>query len=621
MNAHVLLDVALLVVLVFSTSCQADVNDASRCHLQFVTESSTATTPEQKCGAFFRLVQCNDDAVKTASTEDAALIRQTQDEVAASLGLDCTPYEGQVPAKEPQVYSHNGSLYFEVDESKSVTFVRSRREVITPWSLASELDSTNARVDDLSMAVATATEAQSTERASFLDLVAAMTTQAVQSAESVLSNAATIAEVSAAISNETSRAVTAEESIHSQLDGLSSHVSSKVLSLESYVGAVSNQVVQSAGSLAAAISSMEDAVGDNVDEALGKVSELRTRVESTEDSITSMVSCGVQGQVFNGVGCDGAQAGSSSQCTSESVGLVRAQNGQLKVCTNNDGSFEFVAFSIGQSFPLGSFSNPAPSATAILQANTNAESGLYWIQPANEYAPALTYCDMSFQGGGYMLAAYGHIHSSSSHDRNRAIAPLNHPNGYNWSPGARANSNGVIALPFGAVYLARQAETMLMAAGNIPDSGGIDQYTHVYEISITHVRSHITFKNHNRDNGAVGVTGLAKMTPAQFTVTALRGDSGTRTRYALRESLGVTWSDTYPSGYGFNGCGLTSYCTWGDGPFFPSVHSGDQRCSSSANNFQGADVACGKTNYVHQGWYGIDNGQYNRVGQTSIWFK
>ena len=47
-------------------------------------------------------------------------------------------------------------------------------------------------------------------------------------------------------------------------------------------------------------------------------------------------------------------------------------------------------------------SNPASSAGAILAVNASAPSGYYWIAPAGN-GPYYTYCDMSSDGGGWML--------------------------------------------------------------------------------------------------------------------------------------------------------------------------------------------------------------------------
>ena len=127
----------------------------------------------------------------------------------------------------------------------------------------------------------------------------------------------------------------------------------------------------------------------------------------------------------------------------------------------------------------------------------------------------------------------------------------------------------------------------------------------------------ITFANHNRYNG--GQPG--RMHVVGFVVEALKGESGTYTRYALGEALGVTWSDSYPTGYGFNDKSA-SYATFSKGPFFPSVHSGSggnpcSSCNPTAN--YKPDVVGGYPHYTYQGWYTASGP--GKTGQTSIWLK
>ena len=66
---------------------------------------------------------------------------------------------------------------------------------------------------------------------------------------------------------------------------------------------------------------------------------------------------------------------------------------------------------------LGTKDNPAPNAQAILDAGDSVGSGMYWIQPPGETAPAQTYCDMTFAGGAWMLASYGYIHTTRTNNQ------------------------------------------------------------------------------------------------------------------------------------------------------------------------------------------------------------
>ena len=107
----------------------------------------------------------------------------------------------------------------------------------------------------------------------------------------------------------------------------------------------------------------------------------------------------------------------------------------------------------------------------------------------------------------------------------------------------------------------------------------------------------------------------------KFVVEALKGESGTYVRFALGEALGVTWSDSCPTGYGFSDKNAP-FSTFNKGPFFPSVHSGSgsgRTCPGcTPTNFQ-PDVPGGSPHYTHRGWYTANT--FAKTGQTSIWFK
>lgn len=189
---------------------------------------------------------------------------------------------------------------------------------------------------------------------------------------------------------------------------------------------------------------------------------------------------------------------------------------------------------------IGLKGNPGVSCKAILDAGMSLGDGLYWIKPEGESKPAQTYCDMSYKGGGWSLASFGYLGSTSCSSNNRAIPNMNVPYGYNWMPLQRSSTHGVISLPHGAVYLARGAKYMIMAAGSNPDTGGIDNYDFVYRISISDNPYTVTFANHNYDFGARWYKyNVKQMHLTNFTVEGLKGESGTYVRYGLGEALGV----------------------------------------------------------------------------------
>ena len=95
---------------------------------------------------------------------------------------------------------------------------------------------------------------------------------------------------------------------------------------------------------------------------------------------------------------------------------------------------------------------------------------------------------------------------------------MNNPFGFAWLPTQRSSSHGVISLPHGAVMMANNARYMIMAAGNNPSTGGINEYAYEYRISLGNNPYNITFANHNPYNG--GQPG--RMHVVDFVVDALK---------------------------------------------------------------------------------------------------
>lgn len=260
--------------------------------------------------------------------------------------------------------------------------------------------------------------------------------------------------------------------------------------------------------------------------------------------------------------------------------------------------------------------SPALSAQAIKTANPSATTGFYWIQNDLMTEPVQVYCDMSYDGGGWMLLAYGYVNTAASDSSNRALPNLNcNDSTYLYTPTSRANNHGLVP-PKGeqrtAVKLTRKSTQWLMCAGGNPATGGADSYTYIYRFNIPNP-SETDFANHSHDNAA----GFATST---VTVTGLKGDIGTWTRYTFTRSIGATWSDTYPTGYGLvDGSGVRGWNANG-GPFFPSCQTGSQPRNNGDGWTAGPDVFNGHRTYTYRGWYRAQ-GSVNETGQTSIWTR
>lgn len=265
----------------------------------------------------------------------------------------------------------------------------------------------------------------------------------------------------------------------------------------------------------------------------------------------------------------------------------------------------------------------APSALYLKNTVGLTTSGVYWIKNSLMTQPVQVYCDLSYDGGGYMLLAYGYVASTNDSSSNKAIPNLNH-DGTAWSytPGSRASSNGLVLSPSSqksALLLAKASTTMIMAAGSNPSSGGIDGYSYVYRFPIPDPAA-LTFNNHSYYYNS-------SMTNVAVTVTGLKGDTGTWSRYTIKEAIGASWGDSYPTGYGCIESSTPKNGTWDYGPFFPSIHSGSRNIApsnptvvSSSPDIGVNGYTAGAQSYTYRGWYGAGIG-VNQTGQTSIWVK
>jgi hypothetical protein len=263
----------------------------------------------------------------------------------------------------------------------------------------------------------------------------------------------------------------------------------------------------------------------------------------------------------------------------------------------------------------------APSAVFLRNTVGITTNGVYWIKNSLMSNATQVYCDFSWDGGGWMLVAYGFVGSTSDAGSNFNMPNLNH-NGtaYPYTPTNRASNHGIVASPSGqqsALLLHQGATQITYAAGNNPATGGIDSYSNIYRIDIP-APSALTFANHSFGYGG------ATMTVASVNVIGLRGEVGTFPRWTFREALGATWSDTFPTGYGLGSNSNPRGWNGDGGPFFPSVHSSSRPGFAGNGWIAGPDVGTGgfvsgSRTYTFRGWYGVTS--VNNTGQTSIWVR
>ena len=276
------------------------------------------------------------------------------------------------------------------------------------------------------------------------------------------------------------------------------------------------------------------------------------------------------------------------------------------------------------------------TARSIKAQTGTTTNGMYWIKTEEMPIPTLVYCDMNYDGGGYMLVAYGFVSTTGESSANQLMPNLNHDGmQFEYNPFSRASTNGLVTPNGGqqtAVKLGRASTTSIWAAGGNPASGGVDTYTYVYRIDIPSPKE-LTFRNSSYYFQSHTDTTAEKL--SSVNVVGLKGDVSTVQKYTKTATMAASWGDSYPSGYGaVTSSNLLSSPAFDGGPFFPSVHAGSGHPSYAPSpqifspdiGTQGWITATtlgkGSTGYTYRGWYRGDSaGTTGNTGQMSIWFK
>jgi len=346
--------------------------------------------------------------------------------------------------------------------------------------------------------------------------------------------------------------------------------------------------------------------------------------------------CSSEGKVVSSGKCVlNTEKNTKLKCDTNSVGATRynVEKSRTEVCSKSGSAFEFKALSSGGEREKGDGTKdkPARNGMEIWEVTKGkAKTGFFWIMPEGETKAAETMCEFGSDTNmrGACLASYGYICSTGSSSCNFNLLQMNLKNGYQWTPKNRPGRHGLINLPLGAVMMGKSATRMFMAAARSTkhNNNGLSSYSHIYEADISEYAHHVEFTNHARGGGGCG------MQLVQYRVRTLKGDGDKnwRQRHSTKEALGITWSDSHPTGYGFSNqiSSRTRACdgaNWRDGPFFPSVQAAPYpwRTNNHAGGrktFPGMATST-DSRYTHRGWYGMNHAQDNRWGTLTIWFK